>query len=95
MAPLRASDIANAGLWPTPSTNFWRGLLWTSFSPIFAKTGVFQQYRPETGGAWISPDNRRHRDHLLMGYAAVDEDRIRQAVARLGDGMAGRAGADD
>ncbi len=45
---LGASDIANADLRPTPSTNFRRGLLWTNFSPIFAKTGVFQHNPPTT-----------------------------------------------
>ena len=40
-------------------------------------------YRPGSGGSWISPQNRRHRDHLLMGYAAVDEKQIQQAVAVL------------
>ncbi len=46
-------------------------------------------YRPETGGAWISSDNLRHRNHLLMGYAAVDEKLIQIAVARLADSMSG------
>ncbi|RKF12853.1 PLP-dependent aminotransferase family protein [Roseovarius spongiae] len=38
---------------------------------------------PGTSASWISPRNRRHRDHLLMGYAAVDEKRIRLAMAAL------------
>ncbi|MCZ7676248.1 MAG: hypothetical protein M5U35_10705 [Roseovarius sp.] len=40
-------------------------------------------YRPGSGGSWISPDNRRHRGHLLLGYAAIDERTIRYAIAAL------------
>lgn len=42
-------------------------------------------YRPGSGGSWISPHNRRHNDHLLMGYAAIDEKDIQRAIAVLAE----------
>lgn len=47
-------------------------------------------YRPGSSASWISPDNRRYRDHILMGYAAIDEKRIRQSVAILADCLTAR-----
>lgn len=42
-------------------------------------------YTPENGGACLSPDNTRHANTLLMGYAAIDEARIDRAVAALAE----------
>ncbi|WP_461307867.1 MocR-like pyridoxine biosynthesis transcription factor PdxR [Albidovulum sp.] len=40
-------------------------------------------YTAEDGGACLSPGNDRHRDLLMLGYAAVPEGRIRAAIADL------------
>lgn len=40
-------------------------------------------YTAEDGGAWLSPGNDRHRDVLMLGYAAVEEAAIRAAIAAL------------
>ncbi len=40
-------------------------------------------YRPGSSASWISPQNQRHRDHILMGYAAVDEKHIKRAIEIL------------
>ncbi len=50
-------------------------------------------YRPGSSGSWISPQNLRHRNHILMGYAAIEEKQIQRAVGILAACM--RQGADD
>lgn len=40
-------------------------------------------YTAEDGGACLSAGNERHRDLLMLGYAAVPEERIRTAIAEL------------
>lgn len=40
-------------------------------------------YTAEDGGACLSPGNEDHRDMLMLGYAAIEENRIRAAIATL------------
>lgn len=40
-------------------------------------------YTVEDGGACLSPGNDRHRELLTLGYAAIDETRIRTAIGEL------------
>ena len=42
-------------------------------------------YTVEGGGASLSPGNDRHRDVLMLGYAAVDEARIARAIDVLAE----------
>ncbi|MFA7434107.1 MAG: PLP-dependent aminotransferase family protein [Gemmobacter sp.] len=42
-------------------------------------------YTAEDGGACLSPGNHRHRDLIMLGYAAIDEAAIRAAIAALAE----------
>ncbi len=42
-------------------------------------------YTAEDGGACLSPGNDRHRDLMMLGYAAIPEPRIRAAIAAVAD----------
>ncbi len=42
-------------------------------------------YTAESGGAYLAPGDAGHRDLLMMGYAAVEEDQIARAVELLAE----------
>ncbi|PKQ11261.1 MAG: PLP-dependent aminotransferase family protein [Alphaproteobacteria bacterium HGW-Alphaproteobacteria-1] len=42
-------------------------------------------YTAEDGGACLSPNNDRHRDLLMLGYAAIEEARITRAIEALAE----------
>jgi GntR family transcriptional regulator/MocR family aminotransferase len=46
-------------------------------------------YRPETGGAWISKQNKSFSQTVVMGYAAISEAKIESSISGIDDCLRG------